>query len=203
MDLMNYLLMFLILILGICLIITASIIFEKITPQCPPSLKTRARIALSVGSLLVSFSLSYFMCDFSYRNYKLPKPKDKTSISMVSIFSIILGISTVFITYFIDQDIDKCKVVDLGKLPGVLYGFSVTIALIGIIKLGLSSSAGQNAINPYKTRAIDSVTRRAGEEQAFMERRRVANDARNARRAELLSASQLQLSQDLADEKHN
>ena len=121
---------FLMLVAGIILILTSFTIYDKLTPECPSGLKTKARIGVGVGSIVVSLALGYYIC-----HLRCDCGGDHTrGASVIMGLSFLLGVFMFGLTGFIDKDIkDKCKVEGVQNFIKASYYTSGGLALIGIL----------------------------------------------------------------------
>ena len=128
--------MFLLFIIGFLLVFLSFYSFSKIEEKCvTPSLRTKLKIALGIGSTLISLGLGFFIC-INNSNCKCSFSNNiqKSEIYGLLVFSIISGIGLLILTLGINSDLKdpNCNV-DLGVLPLLLGGIAFLQLLFSII----------------------------------------------------------------------
>ena len=130
-----HLFMLLIFIVGILLIILTFIVYSKLKDSCnSQNLKNKLRLAIGLGTTFVVITISYMMC-ITNSNCKCDFGENtnwKFYIMLLLLISI--GSGLLILTIGINNDLktNNCDV-DLGIVPNLLIGLSITQIVISFI----------------------------------------------------------------------
>lgn len=145
-DKMNilHIFMFLLFVIGVLLIITTFMAYSKLDNGCTSiKLRTKLRFAIGIGTACFTLSIGYLLCVTRCKCSFGKRSNAKIYAMLVTLIG--MGSGLLFLSTGIKSDLNVpgCKV-DLGYLPDILTGLSISIIVLPVLLIAKLIYSGRS-----------------------------------------------------------